>query len=49
MANSAAKERNRASKGRTGPMTVNQRKKRGLKARPNASSTKSARQKRGKK
>jgi hypothetical protein len=38
MANREAKERNRAQKGRTGPMTVNQRKKRGLKARPNKAS-----------
>lgn len=34
MANRAVQEKNRAQKGRTGPLTIQQRKTRGIKARP---------------
>lgn len=39
MAGRLAKEINLAHKGKTGPTTVNRRKKKGMKARPNVAKT----------
>ena len=39
MANRAAKGKNLSSKGKTGPLTIRQRKKRGMKAKPAGSKT----------